>query len=124
MRHKIALLTIFILLSPGCRMGNRVEQAVNENPDTTSGYYKSLPQTLKFCATHATTKCSNLGSNHIPEIISKVMSYPVALVVKELETGKAYLASVFESGGALPVFVTKDLSLSYLGSTPPETLWT
>jgi hypothetical protein len=105
----------------GCRFGNHVETP--PDPDQISGYYATSPQSLTFCASHGTTSCAPAAPNLVPDTLADAMSNPVALILQDLESGSAYLASTAGTGAALPVFASPDGVLSFLGSTGKETLW-
>ena len=116
--------TVAIIISwlfTGCRFGNNIERP--SNPDTISGYYQTQPQTLQFCATHTTTKCNEVITNQIPQLISQVMSNPVALVMQDLSTGDAVLVAPKGDGSALPVIVTPKNTLELNRSTRSSVLW-
>jgi len=99
-----------------------VEQATR--PETFSGYYRSSPQTLNFCAVHGSTDCAAAPINQIPSLVANVMTNPVALISRDEASGEAYLAASDESGYALPVTVDASTSkLSFVGQTSPATLW-
>jgi len=121
-----ALIGAAALLAGCLRLGNNVVQS--ENPDKVTGYYESQAQTLELCSQNSPTTqtmCSKVATNLVPSMIGSVMTNPLALIVKDLSTGKAYFVGLNDSQPALPVYVdTKDLSLSFIGSTGSEVLWT
>jgi hypothetical protein len=107
----------------GCRVGNHTEQP--ESPDKTSGYYETQPQSLTYCGTHGQTSCADASTNHIPDTVSQVMSNPVALILRDLDTGQAAFASAYGDGrSALPIYVdTATGNLSFIGNTTPSVVW-
>ena len=114
-------------LLAGCpRLGNNVVH--NENPDKISGYYESQAQSLELCSQNsptAKTLCSQVAANLVPAMIGSVITNPLALIVKDLASGKAYFVGLGGDQPALPVYVDPtDLTLSFLGSTGSEMLWT
>jgi hypothetical protein len=104
---KRGILLLFLLLS-SCRVGNRVE-TVTEGVDTTSGYYRTSPEsyTLSAILDGNIERQASQGTNLIPSSQRALFSDPMALVIQDAAVGKG---TVLSSSGDLGFQVSLDLT--------------
>ena len=117
----------------GCFFGNY--QSPQPNPDQTSGYYVTLPQSLTFFATtQSGTQTKSADLSLIPSDVGQYLTNPVMVIMQSLSTGSAALTSpalaAANSGNIpyLPINIAtpaaNDSPLSYSQTSAPGTFWT
>ncbi len=108
-----------------CRFGNLLIPSSNSNTtssDKVSGFYVAQPQSLKFYATLTSTIEKDAPTDQIPNLLSKYITNPVALILENSATGLAGLTSPTGTQ-AFPVLVDSANHLNYLASTTPQKFW-
>ena len=125
-----SLAIVLSWMTSGCRFGNRTETQAgsSSNSDPYSGYYVTAPKSLSFLVTTTSTVQKSADVSQIPSEISTYLTNPVALVVTNLNTGKAVITSPAmlnsDQGTSLPINLKSDLSLSFHGQSTSAELWT
>jgi len=114
-----ALALILSWFTSGCRVGNQVVE--QPDPDQYSGYYTTQPQSLTFYVTTSNTEQRAAPVKHVPPLISEIMTNPVALIMLNLDSGRAVLTPDGKRG--LPIFLDPDNSFSYSALYPEDTYW-
>src|SRR4051812_23073058 len=94
-----AVAIILSWFTSGCRVGNQVVE--QPNPDQTSGYYVTQPQSLTFYVTTSKTEQKSAPVSQVPPLIGEIMTNPVALIVLNLDSGRSVLTPDGKSG--LPI---------------------
>jgi hypothetical protein len=113
--------TIAMCSISGCRFGNQI--VYPSNPDQTSGYYVTLPQSLTFYVTTSfQTQTQEAPVSLVPTEIADVLTNPVAVSISNLSSGQASLISPTNKV-SLPIYVNSDQTLSLLAATRPSTFW-
>ncbi|MGK5086086.1 hypothetical protein WDW86_00875 [Bdellovibrionota bacterium FG-2] len=120
------LLFLGALSLTSCRFGNQVVKppGTQAAAEALEGFFETDPQSLKVCATTETTKCADISTTRLPDMVGSVLSNPVYFQIKYPDTGESFFQDPFGNGAKLPIYVDNKGTLSFLGGTPAEVLWT
>ncbi len=121
----LAIMASWVL--SGCYFGNRtVNQPVQG--DGVTGTYATLPQTLQYCASVASSsneKCVYVSTSQIPADYTSIFTNPVALELANASTGDAWILPYPTPPNSNGIEVTVGSNQTF--SSPPasatNTLW-
>lgn len=110
------------------KFGNQLEPGTPPpNPDQISGYYRTEPRYLSFCAAQTdggALECAPATLENIPEFLASLMSNPVGILLDDLEGNARIFNPHLDPAPVLPTMV--DLStgeLSFSGAATAEPFW-
>lgn len=98
------------LLFAGCEFGNKTKTTLT-GYDVISGYYVSLPQSIRFEAQIGNTplKTKNGVVNDIPDFLKAVMSNPTMLYFDDPVEGIGSIRSRLDTANGIPTYINDKL---------------